>query len=82
MLIQEKAYCTHCNSKEEYQIRTNTRSLEVNEVIFDYSELEAHCKKCQNLVYVPAVNDRNVYARKKAYYDKLFKLAEGTVYGL
>ena len=76
MELRAKAFCTNCYEAMPYTINTSREETTVHEVSFSYLETQARCKKCNNLVYVPAVNDKNYYERHKAYYSKLNELKE------
>ena len=76
MTIRPKAYCILCNERNEYTIESEPDDLEIRGVSFSYQKLIARCKKCGCWVYVPAVNDNNVTARHKAYYDALYSMEE------
>lgn len=76
MQLQPKTFCASCYARVEYRLTTATVELSVRDVIFSYQEVQAFCKDCGAAVYVPAVNDKNVYERHKAYYEALTKLCE------
>lgn len=77
MELRPKVFCTKCYDKEEYTIESSEEVASVREVTFTYLQTRARCKKCGELVYVPAVNDANVYERHKEYYNKLGELRNG-----
>lgn len=76
MELRPKVFCCECYDKEEYNIEESEEVASVKEVAFTYFMSKARCKICGTEVYVPAVNDKNVYERHKAYYLKLKELEE------
>ncbi len=76
MTIRPKAYCIFCNEKQNYILGSEMRDLDVRGVSFSYLETTAHCQECGSLIYVPVVNDNNVTARHKAYYNALYLMEE------
>ena len=52
------------------------RQSPLQEVSFKFLETRAICRICGERVYVPAVNDKNIYERHKAYYAKLDELRD------
>ena len=69
MMYQPKGFCTECNKWRFYILCEENRDLTVRGVSFSYPEISAKCEKCGEKVYVPAINDNNVNARLKAYYN-------------
>ena len=76
MELRPKVFCCKCYDKEEYNIETFEDVASVREVTFSYPKTRAKCKVCGTEVYVPAINDKNVYERHKAYYEKLKEIRE------
>lgn len=76
MELRPKVFCCKCYDKEEYNIEEFEEVASVREVTFTYLKTRAKCKACGTEVYVPAINDKNVYERHKAYYEKLKELKE------
>ena len=66
-----KAWCIKCNKRQPYDAYTRITKCDFERkgkrVIFDYLELYAVCRACQDEIYVPDINDANVHARKIAY---------------
>ena len=58
----------------DYTLESSIEKATHREVEFEYLETRARCDICGNLVYVPAINDKNWYERHKAYYDILDSL--------
>ena len=71
MQLRPKTFCPKCYESVPYYLRQSEKKISVREVSFSYLEIEAVCKECHNPVYVPAINDKNVYERHKAYYEAL-----------
>ena len=61
------AYCIDCDEKKAYSIKTRRVDMEVRGVAFSYVEHVAYCIECGKEVYVPEINDLNVYAREEAF---------------
>lgn len=78
MEIRHETFCTNCYTKVPYHLAFSTEVASVREVTFSYEKTTALCDICGKEVYVPAVNDRNVYERHKAYYKELGELKNGT----
>ena len=65
--VTRSAFCEHCGKKVEFYLDWIGCAWPTNKGIIIYKELEAHCPHCLREIYVPAVNDVNVYLRNKAY---------------
>lgn len=76
MTLRPEVYCVRCGVKVPYKIESSMKETSVHEVFFKFLETRALCRICGEQVYVPAVNDKNVYERHKAYYAKLDELKE------
>ena len=76
MTLRPEVYCTRCGVKVLYKLESSMEETSVHEVSFKFLETRARCRICGEQVYVPAVNDKNVYERHKAYYAKLDELKE------
>lgn len=66
-----KAWCIKCNKRQPYDVHTRITKCDFERkgkrIIFDYLELYATCRVCQDEIYVPDINDANVHARNLAY---------------
>lgn len=71
MEIRPKVYCTTCGENRTYKIESSDEEAVFNGVSFIFNEVRARCRKCNQLVRVPALEDRNWYERHKAYYNQL-----------
>lgn len=71
MLLRPKAYCVKCDERHPYTLHPIIKETSFNGIIFNYEDIEAHCKKCGSQIRVQALDDRNWYERHKAYYNKL-----------
>ena len=71
MLIRPKGYCPACNERRAYSLHPIIKETSFNGIIFNYEDIEAHCKKCGGQIKVPALDDRNWYERHKAYYKQV-----------
>ena len=76
MTLRPEVYCVRCGIKVSYKLESSMEETSVHEVSFKFLETRACCRICGEQVYVPAVNDKNVYERHKAYYAKLDELKE------
>lgn len=74
MQLRPKTFCAGCYESVPYRLESVTKEISVKEISFSYLEIQARCTECNSLVYVPAINDKNVYERHKAYYDALSKI--------
>lgn len=79
MEIRPKVFCCKCYEKTEYDIEVSEEVASVREVTFSYPKTRAKCKVCGTEVYVPAINDKNVYERHKAYYEALKEIRKDAV---
>lgn len=77
--LRPKVFCPKCYDKEEYTIESSEEVASVREVTFSYLQTRARCKQCGELVYVPAVNDANVYERHKAYFEAIKEIRKDAV---
>lgn len=64
-------FCQYCKEYVRFHLDWMGCAWPTNKGIVTYRELEAHCPHCCRPIYVPAVNDVNVYRRKKAYAGKV-----------
>ena len=78
MLIRPQVFCLNCNTKVDYSINPRQVTLDHKGITFTYQETQAHCVNCHNLVYVPALADRNCRERLKAYYINKEKNQNGS----
>lgn len=69
--ITRSAFCEHCGKKVQFYLDWMGCAWPTDKGIVTYRELEAHCPHCYREIYVPAVNDVNVYRRNKAYAKKV-----------
>ena len=76
MTLRPEVYCVRCGVKVPYKLESSMEETSVHEVSFKFLETRARCRICGEQVYVPAVSDKNVYERHKAYYAKLDELKE------
>lgn len=76
MELRPKVFCTICYQPVSYHLESGMREISVKEVSFSFLETRAICDQCGTRVYVPAINDKNVYERHKAYYNKLFEIVK------
>lgn len=74
----EKTFCTECGKDVAFKIDWEGVASPTREGIVTYKELYAICNGCGNEVYVPAINDINVYRREKAYRKLIKAKSEGT----
>ena len=77
LVVRPTAFCSKCYDREEYRTEVQDEVASVREVTFSFPETKAYCKACGTLVYIPAVNDINVYERHKAYYNRLKEIRNG-----
>lgn len=71
--ITHSAFCEHCGKKVQFYLDWMGCAWPTDKGIVTYRELEAHCPHCHREIYVPAVNDMNIYRRNKAYAEKVPK---------
>lgn len=69
--ITRSAFCEHCGKKVQFYLDWMGCAWPTDKGVVTYRELEAHCPHCYREIYVPAVNDVNVYRRNKAYAKKV-----------
>lgn len=69
--VTRSAFCEHCGKKVQFYLDWMGCAWPTDKGIITYRELEAHCPYCYREIYVPAVNDVNVYRRNKAYAEKV-----------
>ena len=63
-------FCTICGKSVKFRLDWDGVASPTRKGIITYKELYAYCPHCDNQIYVPAVNDINVYRREKAYAEK------------
>ena len=64
-------FCTVCGKSVKFRLGWDGVASPTRKGIITYKELYAYCPHCNNQIYVPAVNDVNVYHRNKAYAEKV-----------
>ena len=64
-------FCQYCKEYVRFRLDWMGCAWPTDKGIVTYRELEAHCPHCYREIYVPAVNDVNVYRRNKAYAEKV-----------
>lgn len=64
-------FCLYCKEYVRFSLDWMGCAWPTDKGIITYKELEAHCPHCYREIYVPAVNDVNVYRRNKAYAEKV-----------
>ena len=64
-------FCQYCKEYVRFYLDWMGCVWPTDKGIVSYRELEAHCPHCYREIYVPAVNDVNVYRRNKAYAEKV-----------
>lgn len=69
--VTRNAFCGHCGKKVEFYLDWMGCAWLTDKGIVTYRELEARCPHCFHEIYVPAVNDVNVYRRNKAYAEQV-----------
>ena len=67
----EIAFCEHCGKQVKFHLDWEGCVWTTNKGIVNYKELYAYCPHCYHQIYVPAVNDVNIYRREKAYAEKV-----------
>lgn len=65
-----QGFCEHCGKRVKFRLDWEGCVWPTNKGIVAYQELYAYCPHCYHPIYVPAVNDVNVYRREKAYAEK------------
>ena len=71
-----KEFCGKCYSRQPFYIREEQRTASVRGVGFSYPELYAVCKNCGDRIYSAVLNDKNIYERQKAYYNRIDQIKE------
>lgn len=66
----ETTFCDKCGKKVKFKVDWEGVAQVTQKGVITYRELYAICKECSNEVYVPAINDINVYRREKAFAQK------------
>ena len=64
-------FCEYCGKNVRFRLYWEGVATPTRKGIITYKELHAVCKECDCEIYVPAVNDVNVYRREKAYAEKV-----------
>jgi hypothetical protein len=64
-------FCVDCGTSVKFRLDWEGVASLTRKGVIHYKELFAYCPHCDNRVYVPAVNDVNVYRRNKAYEEKI-----------
>lgn len=64
-------FCEYCGKNVKFRLDWEGCVWPTNKGIVSYKELYAYCPYCYREIYVPAVNDVNVYRREKAYAEKI-----------
>ena len=64
-------FCEYCGKNVKFRLYWEGVATPTRKGIITYKELNAVCKECDCEIYVPAVNDVNVYRRNKAYAEKI-----------
>lgn len=64
-------FCEYCGKNVKFRLYWEDVATPTRKGIITYKELHAVCKECDCEIYVPAVNDVNVYRREKAYAEKV-----------
>lgn len=67
MDMNNTVYCINCDEKTAFQVKAQRVKLSVRGIEFGYVEHSAHCSVCGEEVYVPEINDMNVFAREDAF---------------
>ena len=62
-----QGFCEHCGKDVKFRLDWEGCVWPTRKGIIAYRELYAYCPHCYRPIYVPAVNDVNVYRREKAY---------------
>ena len=65
------AFCAVCGKSVKFCLDWDGVASPTRKGVITYKELYAYCPYCDSQVYVPAVNDINVYRRNKAYAAKV-----------
>ena len=72
-------FCQYCKEYVRFHLDWMGCAWPTDKGIVTYRELEAHCPHCYRPIYVPAVNDVNVYRREKAYAEKVPEAPQITI---
>lgn len=64
-------FCNFCGKPVKFLLDWDGVASSTRKGVITYKELYAYCPHCDGPVYVPAVNDVNVYRRNKAYAAKV-----------
>ena len=68
-------YCYNCEKEQECYVVAAIKTLTVRGITFNYIEKTAKCKKCDDEVYLPWVNDENAEMRESAFYKAALREA-------
>lgn len=69
--VKRTAFCKHCGKKCKVYLDWMGCAWPTDKGVVTYRELEARCPHCLHEIYIPALNDVNVYRRNKAYAEKV-----------
>lgn len=61
-------FCAHCGRAVNYRVMFSPVTFHVGDTELTYKEASAICMECNHEIYVPAINDQNVNARRLAYF--------------
>lgn len=67
--MNNKGFCTKCGQEVKYIIKSKIVQSTIKGVLFNYTELSAHCVECGSNIYVPEINDNNAESMEKAYWE-------------
>lgn len=63
----KEPFCTNCGERVSYTVSEVRKTVTKKATTFSYNEIHAKCKKCNEPIYVPLVNDVNVLRRELAF---------------
>lgn len=66
----EYIFCPTCGKYVKFKTDWEGVAQMTSKGVITYKELYAFCPECEEEVYVPAINDVNVYRRDKAFEHK------------
>ena len=66
-----QGFCKYCGKDVKFHLYWEGVATPTRKGIITYKELHAVCKECDCEIYIPAVNDVNIYRREKAYAKKV-----------
>lgn len=63
-MTERLPFCTRCGVRQLFNLQTRQREATVRGLTFDFPEVVAHCSVYDTHLYIPIINDLNVFSRQ------------------